>query len=255
MFPCLRFGLVWIVTSSPASSILGAFAALCLLSVAMPADAQLFSGRHAFGGGYGGGDYGAYPYSVPSGYSNTSRMVMQADRSSGQRAMAAQSAAMQQGIRSTLSSQADARTQAIYSQRQQGRDWWFQTQQQQMAQRQSMGSRPGMSAAMANFEPEPAALSSRAATDVIKWPVVLQDERFAEQRAMIEAPYRRVPKANPTLTDYRDMVEGTEQMKAFLKQMLAEISAQEYLSAESFLNQLAGEARGRIEKAAPAEKK
>ena len=72
---------------------------------------------------------------------------------------------------------------------------------------------------------------------------------------MVEAPYRRAPKgeAIPTVEDYKNMIDAAEQMKTILGQMTAEISAQDYLNTVKFLDQLAAEARGRIEnvKAAP----
>ena len=51
------------------------------------------------------------------------------------------------------------------------------------------------------------------------------------------------------------MIDATGQMKAILGRMTAEISAQEYLNVEKFLDQLAAEARERIEKAQPTPEK
>ena len=50
------------------------------------------------------------------------------------------------------------------------------------------------------------------------------------------------------------MIDAAEQMKTILGQMTAEISAEDYLNTMKFLDQLAAEARGRIEtgKAAPS---
>ena len=96
----------------------------------------------------------------------------------------------------------------------------------------------------------PAAASApEAATDVIKWLPVLCEPRFAAERARVEAPYRRDPtgRTNPTTADYQNMIDAAGQMKAVLGRMTAEISAQDYLNAEKFLDQLAAEARGRIE--------
>ena len=94
-----------------------------------------------------------------------------------------------------------------------------------------------------------------AATDIIPWLPVLCDPRFAAQRAIVEAPYRRQPKSNPTVADYQNMIAAAGQMKAILGQMTAEISAQEYLNAEKFVDQLTTESEGRIktDEAAPAE--
>ena len=167
-----------------------------------------------------------------------------------------QRAMMQGGIRNTMTTQAEARTQAQFSQQQSNRDWWFQVQQQQVAQRHSMSARPSMGMApVTGFESAApaAATQPEAATDVIKWLPVLCDPRFAAERASVEAPYRRDPKekANPTAVDYQNMIGAAEKMKTVLGQMTADISAQEYLGAEQFLDKLAAEARGRIEKASP----
>ena len=46
------------------------------------------------------------------------------------------------------------------------------------------------------------------------------------------------------------MIEAVGQMKTILKSMTDDISAREYLDAEAFLDRLAGEARGKLDKAA-----
>ena len=53
---------------------------------------------------------------------------------------------------------------------------------------------------------------------------------------------------DPTLEDYRAMIDATEQMKTILKGMVYEISAGDYMATEKFLDALAGEARERIER-------
>jgi crotonobetainyl-CoA:carnitine CoA-transferase CaiB-like acyl-CoA transferase len=164
---------------------------------------------------------------------------------------------MQSGIRNTLTTQAQTRTQDILGQQQSNKDWWFQVQQQQMAQRRAMPAlASGGGAPAAGFESaRSAAAQPEVATDIIKWPSVLRDPQFAQERARVEAPYRRAPKgeAIPTVDDYKNMIDAAEQMKTILGQMTAEISAQAYLNTVKFLDQLAAEARGRIEtgKAAP----
>jgi hypothetical protein len=166
---------------------------------------------------------------------------------------------LQSSIRNTMAAN-ETQRQDRYMAQQDRRDWWFQVQQQQNAQQQTrryaMPAMPSMPAAPSGGGFESVGVETGApevATDVIKWLPVLCDPQFAADRAKIEAPYRRSSQglSRPNADDYRGMIVTTEQMKATLKTMAAEISAQDYLSAEAFLDQLASEARGRIQGAAP----
>jgi hypothetical protein len=230
--------------------LIGVLATLGLLTSATTAFSQFWPGYGNYG--YSGG-WGGYPY----GNTAALRSAAQTDRMMGQAAAMRQTATVQSGIRNTLSSQAAAQTQAILGQQQSNKDWWFQVQQQQLAQRPPMPQRSPMSsgAPVAGFESAASAPASpQAATDIIKWPPLLCDPQFAQQRARIEAPYRRSSQGqgNPTDADYQAMIEAAAQMKAILKQLAANISAQDYINADAFLDQLAAEARGRIAKEAPA---
>lgn len=236
----------------------GVWAVILLLASSPALLAQMHPGRSFAGryGGYGGygdfGGYGAWGAYTSALNSATTRNIAEQDHLAGMNAAMQQNAMMQSGIRNTMMTQAQTRTQDIYSQRQSNRDWWFQVEQQQSAQRQAAAARAPMgTVAMAPVAGFDSALSAvpqpEAATDIIKWLPVLCDPRFAEQRATVEAPYRRTPKGQPTVADYENMIDATKQMKAILGQMTAQISAQEYLGAEKFIDQLAAEARGRIE--------
>jgi hypothetical protein len=217
-----------------------------LLAFAATAQAQFWPRHH--GGYYGGDDMGVWGAYASAIESSTSRQIAEQNRLAGAQAAMQQNAALQNNIRNTMTSQAQERTQDLLAQRQSNRDWWFQVQQQQTANRLALAARS------AGVEAIPAvAPRYEAPTDVIKWLPVLCDPRFAEQRAAIEAPYRRVPKQQPTVADYEKMIDAAQQMKVTLGQMTAEISAQEYLNAEKFLDQLAAEARGRIDKDKAAE--
>jgi hypothetical protein len=199
-------------------------------------------------GAYGG--WGGYPSaSAPAGawsYSN--------QRTESQQIGAARTQAAANMTRGAMLSDAQARSAAAAGQRQSNRDWWFQTQQQQMEQQRAAAMSRGTSGPMPTFEPaaytaaRPTAQST--SDDVIRWPAVLREEPFAAGRALVEAPYRRKPMTNPTATDYENMLKAVGEMKAALKQMTAQISAQEYLDADAFLNQLAGEAQKRLEQMA-----
>lgn len=217
-----------------------------LLAFAVTAQAQFWPRHH--GGYYDGGDMGVWGAYASAIESSTTRQIAEQNRLAGAQAAMQQNAALQNNIRNTMTSQAQARTQDYLAQRQANRDWWFQVEKQQAASRQTLAAQPSSFEAVPAVAPHPT-----VPTDIIKWLPVLCDPRFADQRAAVEAPYRRVPKQSPTVADYEKMIDAAQQMKVTLGQMTAEISAQEYLNAEKFLDQLAAEARGRIDKDKPAE--
>jgi hypothetical protein len=217
-----------------------------------------YSGGHRGYGGYGGYGDDAGVMALQSSAINqaSARNAAQSNRLMGQSAAMQQSAMVQSGIRDTLGSQADARTQNILSQRQSNRDWWFQVQQQQTAARPAYRS-SSSALASCGFGAEPAAdgftvagADSQVATDIIKWPTTLQEKEFASGRALIEAPYRRSPPAlsTPTAEDYRDMVKTVDEMKAILEWRLTVKSGLEtknYEQAKAFLDKLGQEASER----------
>ncbi|MDY0170296.1 MAG: hypothetical protein RBS80_27375 [Thermoguttaceae bacterium] len=217
--------------------------AFCLFFIAGSASAQFWPGY-----GHWGGGYGAWGAAVAAQADTTMRTIAQQEHATSERIAAQQSATMQANIRNTLNTQADMRTQNILSQQQSHRDWWFQVQQQQSAERRAMSAAARPSAGESFVPTVASSPIASAATDIIPWPPVLCDPRFAEQRALVEAPYRRSPagQAAPTVEDYENMILAVEQMTLTLGQMTTEISAQQYLYAEKFLSQLADEARGRI---------
>ncbi len=221
---------------------------LALAIISPTAQAQFWPGYGYFGG-YGA--WGAYSAGMENA---VTRNVYAQDQMAGQLAASRQMASMQSNIRNTLDTQAQMRSQAINNQQQSNRDWWFQVQQQQMAQQRAMPSGGGSASAealvaAAEMVKQPTETQYKADTDIIRWPPILCETQFAAQRAIVEAPYRREPngKANPTVEDYQNMIKATDQMKAMLSDMASEISAQVYLQTEKFLNQLAAEARERID--------
>ena len=164
----------------------------------------------------------------------------------GQQIAAAQAAALQSDIRNAMAAEAQRRCEQILTQQQADRDWWLQVQQQQVAQRQQAAQWAVMTA---GFKPAP----PQAPTDLIKWPLLLQAPPFAEQRAQIEAPYRRNSKGSrtPTAADYRNMLKAAEQMRSILKGMTPNLTAHAYFESQAFLDRLAAEAGDRLEKATP----
>jgi hypothetical protein len=256
--------------------------------------AQMYPGRYRNHSSY---DIDAYDAAVGMNALNNANNAYR-DMAQNYQAWRQQPSSQQMGIpRGAMDSDAQQRSQAIFSQQQANRDWWFQTQQQQVAQRQtetaqlpyqSLAAQPPPRAMQPQDQPpqDQAALQRQyeaaqgerararrlyetaefapgfesatpavppAATDIIKWSPVLQAPQFAVQRARIEAPYRRSSKglSTPTAKDYQDMIAATGQMKLILKDLAGSISAQDYLNAEAFLDQLAAEAHGRLEKASP----
>jgi len=221
-----------------------------LWAVAPPALAQ-FGPVYPYFSGYGYGGWGTY--SLNSGAALENQLASQS------RAMA-QNAVVQSGVRSTLTQQAESRTQNIAGQRQAYKDWWFQTQQQQMAAQQTRtgyGTVP--SAGVSSLEP--------AAAEIIPWPTLLKDPLFTKQRDRIEEPYCRSPSglSQPMAADYRQMLDATAKMKELLRQKVAfdyGLPAGQFAEADKFLDDLASEARGRAEQmeaaarpaAKPAEK-
>jgi hypothetical protein len=232
--------------------LIAVFAAASIGMSAATASAQMWPGSRRSYSSYDTWGYNddavAAAYALNSS-NNAARNTAQSYQAWSQRA--APTSGMQSDIRNTMDASAQRRTQDIYSQQQAGRDWWFQVQQQQMAQQRAQA--PQYSAVPAGFESLPAPVAPKAATDIIKWLPLLQAPQFAAERARVEAPYRRSSKglSRPTAEDYQDMIKAAEQMKRILKGMTANITAQEYLNAEAFLDKLAAEARDRLGQATP----
>lgn len=216
---------------------------------AATASAQMWPGRrYASSSYYDGYDSGA----LAAGFAlnsadNAQRNVTQSYQEWSQRAASSQMSRMESGIRNTMNAGDQQYTQNLDNQQQSRRDWWFQVEQQQAAQRQAEAAR--YAAIPAGFEAGAAPNAPKAKTDVIKWPPLLQAPPFASERAEIEAPYRRnaTGLSVPTAADYQNMIKTVEQMKATLKAMTARITAEEYFNAQGFLDELAHEARERLD--------
>jgi hypothetical protein len=206
--------------------------------LAKPVSAQFYPG--GYGSGWGGTNGSAAL--LGSNYMQASAMQAKAqNRLAGQQAAMGQNYVVQSGIRNTLSSQAQGRTDAIENQRQANQDWWFQYQTQQAGQRRNV-EYSSAGGAVGSFGPSGS--PPEAASDVIKWPTALQDSCFASERATIEAPYRRTPPqlSVPTQADYVQMVRTVEDMKAVLEWRLKEgIPTNDYNTATAFLAKLGQE--------------
>jgi hypothetical protein len=219
-----------------------------VLGLAAPALAQFFPG---YGYGGWGGTNGSAAL-LGADYQQATAMQMKAQSmQAGQERTMQQNYVVQSGIRNTLSSQAQSQTNAILSQQQADKDWWFQQQSQQMAQRRaieySTGAQPMPVGLGPSGGPPPAAM------DIIKWPTVLQEQCFASERTQIEAPFRRTPPklSVPTTADYGKMASAVEDMKAVLEWRLKDgVDLSNYNTAKTFLNQLGHELAARAQAAA-----
>ena len=230
-------------------------AAIGVLGAIRPASAQFWPGR-----GYGYGDWGGIAGAVA--LAGTDYRAANASQAAAQNRQAGQMIDVQRNIartsdmRNALVAQSQNRTNDALTQRSSDRDWWFQVQQQQMAQQRGrdMGTQfatvggagpPPVAAGFRPVDPRP-----EAALDIIKWPIALQDRAFASQRAQIEAPYRRSPPnlSAPTAADYDNMVKAVDDMRAILEWQLTQeggLVTQDYQQAKAFLDQLAKEASQR----------
>jgi hypothetical protein len=231
----------------PRINLIVVLAAAWLGAPATTLQAQCWSGCHHYYPGY----CGSYGCGVVLLYdlgaaSIARRCLGQSQHLLGQQIAAAQAAALQSDIRGAMAADAQRRCEQIYGQQQADRDWWLGVQQQQIAERQQAAQWAAM---MVGFRPA----WPQVASDLIKWPLALQAPPFAEQRAQIEAPYRRGPKrsSSPTAADYRSIVTAVEQMRSTLKEMTAKLTAEEYFKSREFLDRLAAQARQRLENATP----
>ena len=230
---------------------------LAALSVAEVARAQ-------FGpyGGYSGG-WGAYPYAVSSRNANVTRQIAAQRHAASFSQAQRQTAAMQRGLHNATMSAARSETASMARHKQSYKDWWFQTQQRQSAQRRMQPRhqpppaapmyRPPAAAPRRTVSP-PAPSAPRAtaprqkSTNIIKWPPWLMDPRFAQRRDRVEELLQRQASGGGKLTakDYREIVDAVAKMKTTLKGMAYEITAGTYLEVEKFLDSLAAEAQQRI---------
>ncbi len=225
--------------------------AVCIGMSAATVSVQMFPRSRYNRSSYDGYDDGALAAAAAlNSADNAERNASQSYQAWSQQAASSQMSGVESGIQSAMNAGDQQYAQNLHNRQQAGRDWWFQVERQQVAQRRAQASR--YAAMTAGFESAPAANGPKANTDIIKWLPLLQAPQFAAQRTLIEAPYRRNSKglSTPTVDDYRNMIKAAEQMKAILKGMTAEITAEEYFDSEDFLNRLAAEARERLEQAA-----
>ena len=208
------------------------------------------------GRGYGG--WGAHPYTMGN-YQVSQQIAAQRHNLTFSIAQK-QAASQQRDIRRTTSREARSRLDSASREKGKNRDWWFQQEQRKLAQRQARGTRyaasPAPVATASSFAPATARRApTRESDDIIKWPVLLKEPPFAEQRARVEEPYRRQASegGRPTAGDFRSMIDAAGEMKTILKGIAYEVSAGDYMAVEKFLNDLAAEAQAWEKRAAEAQ--
>ena len=202
------------------------------------------------------GPYGSYslyegagPYVASARSANVSRQLAAQRHATtfdrGQQQMANQ----QRDIRASLSRQGQSRTASMERHVGDYKDWWFTTQQRQFAQRQArQQSRPAAAMPRGTASFSPSTMQStppQESTGIIAWPPVLRNAQFAEQRARVEGPFQTG--INPTIKQYKGMIDATEKMKQTLKNNAYQISAGEYMEVEKFLDTLAAECQERVD--------
>ena len=206
-------------------------ATLALIPQIAAAQFGYYGSYAPYGFGYSDGGWGAY---------NTSKDIAAGEQTAAQSRAMSQNAMVQSGIRDTLIQQDQARTQARSDKRQSERSMFFQSQEQQMAQRRAR------SAASASPDAGWSSVSAEDEQRLIKWPRLLMDPLFTRGRGRIESPYLRSTTglSQPTAEDYRDMLVALAEMKKLVP-YASGYSAAQYTQANEFLDGLAADAQSR----------
>ena len=208
------------------------------------------------GGRYGPG-WGAWPGMVAEQSTANVRNLAGAAHRQSRSIAAAQSQRTQQSIQNTLLSQAQQQTRQIQQSTQSFEDLRMATLTQQSRGRAGSlpaglpVAAPGLPAAGTSAEMASSKLtvSPHARTDLIQWPRVLQDPRFDEDRAKIEAPFRRSQEQGTPIpaAEYQQIIAAATDMKLTLRQLASELRGDILLANEQFLDRLIAEAQERIE--------
>jgi hypothetical protein len=87
-----------------------------------------------------------------------------------------------------------------------------------------------------------------APKEIMLWPTLLNSSRFAYERKMVEAPFRRAytNKTPLTIQDYEDIISTLESMKGEVKEMEPELVETEYASVQKYLDDLIADSQKRI---------
>jgi hypothetical protein len=180
-----------------------------------------------------------------SAYSSAAQQqVYQQNRQMQMTSTMARSAAWQ-GINRTMQGEALSRPASVPDSGQVARDWMFQNTASSRPQRRSM-TLP--SAEMAVVTPSRESAKAAAPKELILWPTLLKEQRFDENRADVEAPFRRAYADGKPLTveDYQTIIKTVEKMKATVKSLESQLVETEYNSVDKYLDDLIADAQKRI---------
>jgi hypothetical protein len=221
-----------------------------LLLQSETATAQLAPHRNF--GGRGGGYYGGYDTVIYPDVNKTNaayqQAAIQAKQYQAQTASGRSSA--WQGINQSLAQQANFRTQSMMAERDSAKDWWFQQQSQQLANRQARESYQPMNLPNSNYGDGEgnAPQQTPAAKEIMLWPTLLKDPAFAELRSEIESPFRIAYADNKPLSagDYRGILKSIDAMKIKLKGISSSVVDSEYEAVVSYLDELSADAQKRL---------
>jgi hypothetical protein len=159
-----------------------------------------------------------------------------------------------QNINQSMAQQADMRTQSMTADRQSAKDWWFQTQAQQVASRQARASYQPMSLpplSDGTFDDSASKPRSQASApkEIMIWPTLLKNSQFDDYRNEVEAPFRRAYADKKPLTadDYRGILNAIDKMKIKLEGMSLQIIESEHATVNGYLDELAADAQKRLD--------
>jgi hypothetical protein len=87
-----------------------------------------------------------------------------------------------------------------------------------------------------------------APKEIMLWPTVLKDKRYAKERTAVESPFRRAyaDKKPLTVKDYEMIILVLEKMKVGVEGMKAQLVETEYDSVQQYLDDLIADAEKRI---------
>jgi hypothetical protein len=151
-----------------------------------------------------------------------------------------------QNINRSMQMEASARPATVPDSGQAARDWMYQNAPSSRTARRPM-TLP--STDMALVTPARETSKPAAPREIMLWPTILKDQRFNEDRADVEAPFRRAYADGKPLTidDYQGIIQAVEKMKATIKGIESQIVEPEYTAVEKYLDDLIADAQKRIQ--------
>src|SRR3972149_2170138 len=150
-----------------------------------------------------------------------------------------------QNINRSMQTQAMSRPSSVPDTAQAARDWMFQN-----TAPKGYSRRPATLPPVSMSSPAPAVETSvqAAPREIMLWPTILKDPLFDDDRAGVEAPFRRAYADGKPLSiaDYEGIIKTVERMKVSLKSFESQLVASEYDAVEQYLDSLIEDAQKRI---------